>query len=99
MGKKKSTRKKRSFTIPLATVAGVIAAVAEPIQTAMTGNYIAAADQFVQGMTGYSFYQRNWKPERLMQGAVPIIMGGVVSTVATKIGVNRKLARIPVIRI
>ena len=99
MGKKKPQRKKRSFTVPLATVAGVVAAVAEPIQTALTGNYVAAADQFCQAMTGYSFYQRNWKLERLMQGAVPIMVGGGVSTIASKLGVNRKLARIPVIRI
>lgn len=99
MGKNKLKRKKRSFTIPLATVAGVIAAVAEPLQTAMTGNYVAAADQFVQGMTGYSFYQRNWDAGRLMQGAIPIIVGGTVSSVASKLGINRKLSRIPVIRI
>lgn len=78
---------------------GLIGAFANPIQIAMSGNMLGAADEAIAGITGYSISKQNWSHLRLKRGLLPILVGGGVSMIASKSGINRQLAGIPYVKI
>jgi hypothetical protein len=101
MARRKRSRKK-SFTIPLAPIAGLMAGLRQPITEVMAGRYNRAIDWLSWSYTGYDIPTKTWKPERMMTGLMPLIIGGLVHKyVGGSLGINRALGRagVPLIRI
>lgn len=93
-------RKKRSRgrkKIPLAAAAGVAGALIPIAHTAITGNLIGAGQQLVAGFTGLT--PQGWNPAAMATGVLPIVAGALVSMAASKLGINRYLSGIPLIKV
>ena len=97
MARRNKRYAKRKMTIPLAVVAGFIPPIigvwnrrTDPV---MAGNYLLA------GFTGID--NGRFNPAALRQGALPVLGGFIAHTIASKMGINRAIARagIPLIRI
>ena len=99
MGKNNKPKRRRSVKIPLATVAGFGAAIMPSVQAAIAGNLEGAADMFVSGLTGYSYTKQNFDIMRLKRGLLPIMIGGVASMAASKLGINARLRDIPFVKV
>lgn len=106
MARRKKNRGKRKFTIPLAVVAGVGAGFAQPIATAMKGDYPAALGQVVHNYTGFEGVEQGnvkFNPEHLKKGLLPLIVGVLIHKFVggPPLNVNRSLAAagVPIIRI
>lgn len=89
MGKKKKRRRGRR-KIALAATAGVVGALLPIVGTAMSGNLQAAGQQLVQGFT---------TPAGIQTTVIPIIMGAMISMAASKLGINRYLSSIPLVKL
>jgi hypothetical protein len=91
----------RSFTVPLATVAGLVAGLSSTIQRAQTQDFGATAREFGRVMTGFDSQDGSWDFGRLKFGLLPILVGVSISMLASKFGLNRRIARtgLPVIRV
>lgn len=98
--KKKHRRAKPSF--PLAVIAGFAAALAEPAQMAMKGNYVNAADTVSTRFTGYSFQKNTFDVNAMKAGLLPVVVGLLAhKIVGSWLGLNRALgrAKIPYLRV
>ena len=92
----------RSFTLPLAVVAGLAGGLSPTISVAMRGQGpYAAFNELSRDFTGFDPATGSWDWTDLQRGLVPVLAGFIVHAVASKIGVNRALgrARVPFIRI
>jgi hypothetical protein len=95
---KKRVSRRRRFTIPLAVVGGMIPVAVGVWDRRSSGTAMAAYLQ--QGFTGISpgggFNISNFRV-----GLFPVMGGFIVHTIASKLGVNRALARagLPIIRV
>jgi len=99
---KKRRRGKRSFTIPMATVAGVIGspAVHRSIDKALKGDYNGAMIEF-RTMAGI-WSDGSFHIETVVANVLPILAGAAISKfIGGTMGVNRKLAAagVPIIRV
>lgn len=95
---KKRKRRKKDNRVPLLTIAGLAAAVANPIQQAIEGDYEAAIAEAGARFTGYNYQSKVFDLKyAFMNAYLPIILGAVGSKVATKIGVNRALRKVPMV--
>jgi len=115
VAKKKSSRKKRSFTIPLGATVGATAGLfmphyyandgVGPIQRFLEGNYTDGFHRLAMNYVGVDTYGNtpNDVFSMLMRarGLHAAIAGGIVSWIASKLGINRRLGRagVPFIRI
>lgn len=103
MATKKRRRRKSTFTIPVA-LALPIANLAYDTYVDTTNWGFGEASRWLLGkLTGY-YAQPNypdWRIRHMKHGALPIAVGYGVHWVASKMGINRALARtgIPIIRI
>jgi len=99
-GKKK--RAKRKFTIPLAPIIGLGVGIAPAIKDLMDGEPELAINKLKYSYLGLDL-QNNFKPEALMNGLVPLIVGALVHKFVggPPLNMNRMLAQanVPVIRI
>lgn len=77
----------------IGAITGLTAAAAGPVQKLMEGKLQEAGELAIRGLTGYSPQHKNWKPERMATGLVPIAVGTAVSYGAAKSGVNRYLPK------
>ena len=93
--RRNGTRDKR---IPVLPLVGLAAAVAKPVQLAIEGNYEGAFAETGARFTGYNYQSKvfDWK-YALFNGYLPIVLGAVGSKIATKLGVNKAIAKIPMI--
>lgn len=107
-GKMKRKGSRRSFTLPIAPIAGLLGAVvgARPGWNSVAGavqkgDWNDAGNVMVNYFTGYNPKSGKWEWESLKVGLIPIVAGFAVHFVASKLGINRMLgrARVPVIRI
>lgn len=99
---RKRRRRKKSFTLPIAPIAGLAAGLREPISQLIAGNYERALDWLSWNYTGYDIPTKTWKPERMMNGVLPLLIGGLVHKyIGGTLGINRALGRagVPVIRL
>ena len=102
MAKKKTSRGTRSLTIPLATVAGLAAGLNNSVGAYVSGTITGseAMRRLSRDFTGYDPLTRDWRLDRLSSGLLPIVVGVLASMIASKLGINRALARkIPFIRV
>lgn len=106
MAKKKKSRRRRSFTIPVAPVAGgAIGLVQGPlggsvIGDVMKGSWGDATKQFIVNYSGFNAFSNKWEPSQA-KGLWGLLIGTGIHVVASKLGLNRALgaARVPLIRI
>lgn len=93
-------RKKPQITIPLAVLAGFVPPAAFLWSHKDSGPYVVAND-LGRIFTGWDGATSQWSWRNLKLGAFPVLGGFIVHAIATKIGLNRVLARagIPLIRI
>lgn len=105
MASKKKTmhRKKQGFTIPLAIVAGFAPAVIDVIDNVPNFGLPGSIMHTGAGLIGYDTVSKKytgWNQAKAA-GICPLIMGFVVHYAASKLGVNRMIARagIPFVRI
>lgn len=94
---------KKSFTLPLAVVAGFIP-MGKGIwdrRSSITevGRYLSAATTGYLPATGQ--YQAVWTTQFIKEGLLPIAGGLIIHKLANKLGINALLARnrVPIIRI
>ena len=93
MVKKRKKRVKRDNRVPLLT-----AAMANPIQQAIDGNYEAALAETGARFTGYNYQSQVFDLKyAFMNCYLPIILGAVGSKAMTKLGVNRAMKKIPML--
>lgn len=90
---------KKKFTLPIAIVAGFMPAVVGVYNRRSSatemGNFLQA------GFTGITPGTGKFNFANLRTGAIPLVAGFVAHMIASKVGLNRVIARagIPVIRI
>lgn len=98
---KKRRGSSRSFTIPLAAVAGVASGLASTLSRAAQGNPYAALQEFGRVMTGFDYTDGSWDWQRMKFGLFPILLGVGISIAASKFGINKKIARtgLPLLRV
>jgi hypothetical protein len=102
--KKRTIHRKKSFTIPVAIVAGFMPAVMDVKNNVNNfGGWGGSAIHTLAGLTGYDTVSKKYAGLSQMQaaGLYPIIAGFAIHWGASKLGINRMLARsrIPFIRI
>lgn len=98
---KKKKRRSRSFTIPVAMVAG-LAPLGNSVVTGIRNDGLTGmAKETTFALTGYDYYAHNWQPSFMWNGTYPILLGWGIHKVAQVLGINRALgaAGIPFIRI
>ena len=95
-------RKKKQFTLPLAPIIGLGVGLAGPIKDIMDGEVEYAMNKLKYSYLGL-MPDNTFKPEALMSGLVPLIVGGLVHKFVggAPLNLNRMLAsaNVPVIRI
>jgi len=100
--KRMTHRKKTSFTLPLAVVAGFMPMGWQVWQHAKIGDYANIPLAISEGLTGYNYIDRSWSLGNLKSGLLPIGLGFAVHKyIGGTLGLNRMIARagIPFIRI
>jgi len=96
MAKRKNKRRRRDSRIPILPVAGVAIALSRPAENLLAGNYMGALAELGSRFTGYNFQSQVFDPfYSLRTTYLPIVMGAVGSKVATALGVNRTLKKVP----
>lgn len=102
MAKKKTRRRRNSFTIPIAPMIPVTAIVYTHASELIRGvDPYTVLDRFSTEMVGYSFKYGGFSMEGLKRGLIPIGAGLLAHKVASKLGFNRMLASagVPILRI
>ena len=106
MAKKKRRRKSKSMTLPIAPLAGLAAGLAAPVQSAMDGAYRDAVNKLLRnyvGLDGYLTGNYTFRPEMMINGLAPLVIGGLVHKYVggKPLNINSTLARsgVPLIRI
>jgi len=100
--KKRNGRKKNGFSIPIVIVGPIAYNIAQRIDEINRDvSWAEVMDRLQYSYTGYSTVHKNFKWDRLSQGALPLAVGALVHKLAGRFGVNRALASagIPVLRI
>jgi len=101
--KKKYRRKKKQFTLPIAPLAGFAVGMQPVVDQVIRGDYNNALNYLAANYTGYHPTQKNWSVDRLKNGLVPLVVGGLIHKYigGNPVGVNRMLAQagVPVIRL
>ena len=96
-------RRRYTMTIPIAPIAGLLAGMHEPIVRIMQGKADLAIEAVSRNYTGYSPKDKNWLPERMARGLLPLVIGCLVHKFVggPPLNLNRVLARakVPFIRI
>lgn len=101
MAKHKKTHSKKSFTLPVAVVAGLAPGVVTIAKTYQAGGLQAASQAATMIYTGYDYNTGKFNAMMLGRGLMPTIAGIVAHKVAGMLGINRAIAAagIPVFRI
>ena len=99
--RKKGRRSKPGMTIPIAVTAGILAGMKRPISFALKGRWEDAVNVTSRYYTGWDPDKRQWEYTDMKVGVVPLVVGVLVHKLASKLGVNKMIARagIPIIRI
>lgn len=99
--KKKTTKRRSGFTVPLGVVGGLAPVVGRGISVIQSNGWAKGLQYVGSWFTGYDGTTGKWSAKNLLYGLVPLGAGLVVHKLASKLGFNRMLAQsgIPVIRI
>jgi len=93
---------RRSFTLPIATLAGLGIGIAPSINQLLAGDYVGAFDGLAWRYAGYNNTTKKLDVNGLMQGLVPLVVGSMASKfIGGTLGVNRRLASagVPILRL
>lgn len=99
--RKKSNGKKKSFTISVALVAGLMAPAVK-LWEARAGGISGVTREAGRILTGFDFWNGTWNFATMRYGLLPVVGGLAVHwLVGNKLGLNRMIARagIPFVRI
>jgi len=103
MARKKYSKGKKSFTIPLAVVGGFVPPVAGTVATFQaTGDIQTAGNYMTRVLTGYDIATNRFSLGNMKAGLLPIGLGILVHKyVGGIMGVNRALAAagMPILRL
>ena len=103
MAKRAKVHRKKSFTLPIAVVAGFVPPAIDLLDTwrGTSEGPKAVAIEACRIFTGLDYWSMQWQPTRLKWGLFPVVGGVLVHKLANKLGVNRLLAQagVPVIRV
>lgn len=102
MAKARRSRGRRGgFTLPLAVVGGFVPLAVHAVDDYRVGGITHVGKGIAVRTTGYMVDTNQFEPKYLTQGLLPILAGLFVHKVASKVGVNRALARsgVPFVRI
>ncbi len=100
--RKNPGRRRGGFTLPLAVIGGLVPAGVDVLAAFKIGGAQTALEHVSLCTTGYDPADNVWKPDfaaRKLYG--PLLLGTIVHKLASKLGINRMIARsgIPVVRI
>lgn len=97
----RSRRRSAGMTLPLAAIMGFAPIAAAAMKDFKAGGAYGAAAGLSLRTTGWDIVDQKWRPEYLLQGLGPILIGGLVHKFANKMGVNRALANagVPLLRL
>lgn len=103
MAKRKKTRRKNGFTIPIMPIAGALPGLMYGYKRGKEYGFEEGVRSMVGAYTGYHQYADGtgvWQFQNLMRGAVPLVIGVVAHKAMGKLGVNRALAaaKVPLLR-
>ena len=100
-GSRRAVRRRSQTTMPIAVVGGLAAGLITPAQFAMAGDFNSAGRLLVSSYTGYDMGTGQFNMANLRMGLAPLLVGFLVHTAASKLGINRALgrARIPFVRV
>jgi len=90
---KRKYSRKRGMKIPIAVVAGFTPLAINTFAWVRDMGWQTGFGMAASTITGYNFATGKWSMENLKFGALPMIIGVIVSKLATKLGINAKLAR------
>lgn len=101
--RRKRGRRRKSFTIPLAPIGGLMAGMAGPIESAMNGDLTTALALITRNYTGFDTNTNQLHLPNLQFGLLPLAVGLLVHKFVggAPLHANRMLAQagVPVIRI
>lgn len=93
MAKKKKYRRKTGMKVPVAVVAGFAPLAINGYAWVRDMGWQTGFGMVASTLTGYNFATGQWSAQNLRFGMLPIIVGMIVSKMATRLGLNAKLAR------
>lgn len=98
-GKKRSSKK--GPTIPLAIAAPLVSVGADYANSVKSQGFAQASRFLNEKMTGFDISTGQFHFSSMKYGALPVVVGGLVHKMASKVGINRAIAGagIPWIRI
>ena len=96
--RKKASRKRPQQKIPMLTALGLVAGLAEPVNRLIQGDIQAALAVATRQYTGYDVGTGSFSATELKKGLAPLAIGLIGSTVASKLGANRRL-RLPWVKL
>jgi hypothetical protein len=101
MAKKTKHRRKKSFTIPIAVVAGLAPGLTSAWNALNTGGPQGLSVNLQRNYLGYDPVSRRFWSPLMAGGTYPLMFGLVGHFLASKLGFNRMLASagVPIIRI
>jgi len=98
-------RRRGSLKIPLAATAGIAGTLLggkgagenTTLSHLMAGRFPEAAERLIANVTGYYITDGTWDYRRL--NLEPMLAGVVVSMLASKLGINKRLSKIPYVKL
>jgi hypothetical protein len=96
MTKKKKRRRSRGKPFSFLIGTGLGIAFSRPIQNLVDGNWEGALAEVGSRFTGYNFQSGVFDLRyAAVNGYAPIVLGAIGSKVATALGINREIKKIP----
>jgi hypothetical protein len=104
MARARAHHRAKSTTIPLAIVAGFIPTAGYALAGFRQGGETGMTEgiaRITARLTGYSITENKFHGMELVKGYGPILLGFITHKLASKLGINRAIARagIPLLRI
>lgn len=93
MARKKKQRKRSKARLALPVVGGIVGAFAGPIMHLINKDPKRAVIRTVMNFSGMDPRDGSYKPERMIQGYLPIVVGAAISVVSGKLGIKRAVSR------
>ena len=101
MAKRKRSRRRGGFKLPIAIVAGFLPGITRTVTITQQQGFQAGSYEAARIYTGYDPSSGSWNAGYMWFGLFPMFIGFLIHKGASALGLNRALgrARIPLIRI
>jgi len=99
--KKKSRRRSKNFTLPVAVIGGFMPMATYVVDGMNHGGINASLARVGIATTGYNAIDGKFYPKAMASKMAPVLLGMVIHKFAGKLGINRMLASagVPVVRL